>query len=247
MKKTVSAILIASAFAVSTQAFAIGAGVIVHDAQQSVKTAAQWVKEAKQWTNELKAYQDELLAKTGIRDVQGLIQDAQSISSYLTDIYNEGESFYSDYIQNHDGVLSPKAKAILDKYQVGKTCANKGFSGDNLKGCEAKFLSDLATVEYGNNLEKKLKKDNREMNGLINQVKNAKDPKATADAANAVQLANLKFEKMKFQYEMYRDKQKDMAAYTKEKNQADFEKQQLEAKHPDDLERIKRKLDGDRE
>jgi type IV secretion system protein VirB5 len=233
MKKTVSAILIASAFAVSTQAFAIGgAGVIVHDAQQSVKTAAQWVKEAKQWTNELKAYQDELLAKTGIRDVQGLVQDAQSISSDLTDIYNEGESFYSDYIQNPDGVLSPKAKAILDKYQVGKTCANKGFSGDNLKGCEAKFLSDLATVEYGNNLEKKLKKDNREMSGLINQVKNAKDPKATADAANAVQLANLKFEKMKFQYEMYRDKQKDMAAFNEEQNDATFRKQQVDAKEP---------------
>lgn len=218
----------------SSQALAISGGVIVHDAQQSEKTALQWIKEAKQWTKELKAYQDELQAKTGIRDVQGLIQDAQSISSDLTEIYNEGESFYTDYIQNPEGALSPKAQAILDKYQVGKTCVNKGFSGDALKGCEAKFLSDLATVEYGNNLENKLKKDNREMKGLIDQVRNAKDPKATADAANAVQLASLKFEKMKFQYEMYRDKQKDMAAYTKEKNQADFEKQQLEATHPDD-------------
>lgn len=233
MKKTLSVMLTTGVFAVSFQALAITGGVIVHDAKQSVETAAQWVKEAKQWTNELKAWQDELLAKTGIRDVQGLIQDAQSISSDLTEIYSEGESFYSDYIQNPEGVLSPKARAILDKYQVGKTCANKGFSGDALKGCEAKFLSDLATVEYGNNLENKLKKDNREMTSLINQVKNAKDPKATADAANAIQLANLKFEKMKFQYEMYRDKQKDMAAYNKEKNQADFRKQQADAVEPD--------------
>ncbi|ELR5578990.1 pilus assembly protein [Escherichia coli] len=233
MKKTVLAVLTAGVIAMSSQAFAITGGVIVHDAQQSMKTGLQWVKEAKQWANELKAYQDELLSKTGIRDVQGLIQDAQSISSDLTEIYSEGESFYSDYIQNPEGVLSPKAKAILDKYQVGKTCANKGFSGDALKGCEAKFLSDLATVEYGNNLESKLKKDNREMKGLIDQVRNAKDPKATADAANAVQLANLKFEKMKFQYEMYRDKQKDMAAFNAEQNKANFEKQQLEAKPTD--------------
>ena len=88
-------------------------------------------------------------------------------------------------------------------------------------------------MEYGNNLESKLKKDNREMKGLIDQVRNAKDPKATADAANAVQLANLKFEKMKFQYEMYRDKQKDMAAFNAEQNKANFEKQQLEAKPTD--------------
>lgn len=234
MKKNVSAVLTAGVIAVSTQAFAIGgAGVIVHDAQQSVKTAAQWVKEAKQWTNELKAYQDELLAKTGIRDVQGLIQDAQSISSDLTEIYNEGESFYTDYVQNPEGVLSPKAKAILDKYQVGKTCLNKGFSGDALKGCEAKFLSDLATVEYGDNLKKHMAKDNREMKGLIDQVKNAKDPKATADAANAIQLATLKFEKSKFEYEKYRDKMQATAAYNAEKNEADFRKQQLDAKEPD--------------
>ncbi|MFL3617391.1 type IV secretion system protein [Escherichia coli] len=231
MKKAILTIAIAGAIISTTQVFA--GGILVYDAQQALATAKQWTKEATQWRNELKAYQDELLAKTGIRDVQGLIQDAQSISSDLTEIYSEGESFYSDYIQNPEGVLSPKARAILDKYQVGKTCANKGFSGDALKGCEAKFLSDLATVEYGNNLENKLKKDNREMTSLINQVKNAKDPKATADAANAVQLANLKFEKMKFQYEMYRDKQKDMAAYTEEKNQADFRKQQLDAQEPD--------------
>ncbi|OSK15976.1 hypothetical protein EAMG_05294 [Escherichia coli M056] len=232
MQKTLSAVLVAGVFSLSASTV-VAQGIIVHDLTQSLATAKQWVKEAKQWSNELKAWQDELLAKTGIRDVQGLIQDAQSISSDLTEIYSEGESFYTDYIQNPEGVLSPKARAILDKYQIGKTCANKGFSGDALKGCEAKFLSDLATVEYGNNLEKKLKKDNREMASLINQVKNAKDPKATADAANAVQLASLKFEKMKFQYEMYRDKQKDMAAFNEEQNEANFREQQFKAKEPD--------------
>lgn len=46
------------------------------------------------------------------------------------------------------------------------------------------------------------------MKDLIDQVKNAKDTKATQDATNAVSLENLKFEKLKFQYEMYRDKQR---------------------------------------
>ncbi|WP_289347261.1 type IV secretion system protein [Pantoea stewartii] len=233
MKKSIVSLLAVTTFAVSSSALAVGAGVIVHDAQQSIDTAAQWVKEATQWTKELKSYQDELLAKTGIRDVQGLIQDAQSVSNDLNSIYSEGESFYSDYITNPEGVLSDKAKSILDKYKVAETCANKGFSGDNLKGCEAKFLSDLATVEYGKKLETKLKNDNSEMTSLINQVKNSKDPKQTADAANAVQLANLKFEKLKFQYEMYRDKQKEMAAFNQEQNEANFRKQQLEAKEPD--------------
>lgn len=46
-------------------------------------------KEAKQWENELTAYKDELLTKTGIRDVQGLVQDAQSVSKELTQIYDQ--------------------------------------------------------------------------------------------------------------------------------------------------------------
>ncbi|MCZ8812490.1 pilus assembly protein [Escherichia albertii] len=216
----------------SSGAFAIGAGVIVHDAKSSIETAAQWVKEGKQWMKELQAYQDELLAKTGVRDVQGLIQDAKDISNDLTSIYNEGTAFYDDYINNPTGVLSPKARALLDKYKVGETCVNQGFSGDLLKGCEARFLSDLATVEYGEKLEEKLKKDNTDMDKLIRQVKSAKDPKATADATNAVALAQLKFEKTKFQYEMYRDKQADLAAYKREKVQSDFKKQQREAVPP---------------
>ncbi|EAN4970984.1 pilus assembly protein [Salmonella enterica] len=237
MNKTLISVLIAGAVLGAGNVCASGIPVvdgaaIAQQTQQNVATAAQWVKEATQWTKELKAYQDELLSKTGIRDIQGLIQDAQSISNDLNTIYNEGESFYSDYIENPQGILSPKAQAILDKYQVGKTCLNKGFSGDALKGCEAKFLSDLATVEYGKKLETKLKDDNREMKSLIDQVKNSKDPKQTADAANAVQLANLKFEKLKFQYEMYRDKQKDLAEYNKEMNEANFRKQQFEAKEP---------------
>ena len=239
MNKTLISTIIVGAGLLSSVSFTYASEIPVVDAasiaaraKQDVATAAQWVKEAAQWTKELKAYQDELLSKTGIRDVQGLIQDAQSISNDLNTIYNEGESFYSDYIENPQGVLSPKAQAILDKYQVGKTCINKGFSGDAIKGCEAKFLSDLATVEYGKKLETKLKNDNSEMNSLINQVKNSKDPKQTADAANAVQLANLKFEKLKFQYEMYRDKQKNLAEYNKEMNEANFRKQQLEAKEP---------------
>ncbi|MCV5598193.1 type IV secretion system protein, partial [Escherichia coli] len=82
--------------------------------------------------------------------------------------------------------------------------------GDLVRGCEASFLSQLAGVEYGNKLESKLRKDNASMKDLIDQVKNAKDTKATQDATNAISLENLKFEKLKFQYEMYRDKQRDL-------------------------------------
>lgn len=205
---------------------------IVHDAQSSIDTAAQWVKEAKQWQNELTAYKDELLTKTGIRDVQGLVQDAQSVSSELTQIYDQGNAFIDDYIKNPDGVLSQQAKTLLSDYKVTDTCKGLGYTGDLVKGCEASFLSQLAGVEYGNQLQDKLKEDNQSMKDLIDQVKNAKDTKATQDATNAVSLENMKFEKLKFQYEMYRDKQRDLAQYKEKMSEAAFREKQLNAEEP---------------
>lgn len=214
----------------STSAFALGSGVIVHDAKSSIDTAAQWVKEAKQWQSELTAYKDELLTKTGVRDVQGLVQDAQSVSSELTKIYEQGNAFIDDYIKNPDAALSQQAKTLLSDYKVTDTCKGLGYSGDLVKGCEASFLSQLAGVEYGNQLEDKLKEDNKSMKDLIDQVKNAKDTKATQDATNAVSLENMKFEKLKFQYEMYRDKQNQLAEYKKEMAKSSFRNEQIEAK-----------------
>ena len=114
-------------------------------------------------------------------------------------------------------------------YKVTDTCKGLGYTGDLVRGCEASFLSQLAGVEYGNKLESKLRKDNASMKDLIDQVKNAKDTKATQDTTNAISLENLKFEKLKFQYEMYRDKQRDLAQYKEKMAQATYQKQQLDA------------------
>lgn len=96
-----------------------------------------------------------------------------------------------------------------------------------LKAVRRELLSQLAGVEYGNQLEDKLKEDNQSMKDLIDQVKNAKDTKATQDATNAVFLENMKFEKLKFQYEMYRDKQRDLAQYKEKMSEAAFNKKTI--------------------
>ncbi|MBZ8637247.1 pilus assembly protein, partial [Escherichia coli] len=54
--------------------------------------------------------------------------------------------------------------------------------------------------------------------------------KATQDATNAVALEQLKFEKLKFQYQMYRDKQRDLAEYKKEMERASFRYEQINAR-----------------
>nr|WP_248696648.1 type IV secretion system protein [Providencia rustigianii] len=198
--------------------------------------AGRWTEKLKQWSDTIKhydtqiqSYQNELLAKTGIRDVQGLIQDAQSIKNDLTAIYNQGNAFIDKYAENPTAAFSKQAQSLLSKYNVSKTCANKGYVGDAIKGCEAQFLSILSVSEYGDSLQKQLEQDNSRMESLIKQVQNAKDPKATADATNAISFEQLKFEKLQFQYQMYRDKQRDLAEYKEQLNQANFRDKQLKA------------------
>ncbi len=42
------------------------------------------------YQKQINAYKQELLTKTGIRDVQGLVQSAQSVSKELENIYDRG-------------------------------------------------------------------------------------------------------------------------------------------------------------
>ncbi|MEY0290309.1 type IV secretion system protein [Providencia rettgeri] len=229
LKLTLISVMLGMSFTVSA-----GIPVAIDANPEWAIEAGRWSEKLKQWSDTVKhynaqiqSYQDELLAKTGIRDVQGLIQDAQSIKSDLTAIYNQGNAFIDKYAENPTAAFSQQAQSLLSKYNVSKTCANKGYVGDAIKGCEAQFLSILSVSEYGDSLQKQLEQDNNRMESLIKQVQNAKDPKATADAANAISFEQLKFEKLQFQYQMYRDKQRDLAEYKEQLNQANFRDKQL--------------------
>lgn len=214
----------------SANTFAVGAtGVIVHDAQSSIDTARQWLKEAEQWKNQLTAYKEELLSKTGIRDVQGLVQDAQGLQSDLTDVYNQGEGLYTDYVKNGKVNFSSNLQSILSKYDVSSTCKNLGYSGKAIQGCEAQFLDNLSNIDFADTIEGKLKTAQSRIGGLVNKIKNSKDPKETADAGNALALENMQFEKIKFQYQMFRDRQSDMKEYQQQLNDSEFRKSQLDA------------------
>lgn len=226
MKKTIIAVLF-SLYSFNT--YAVGGGVIVNDAQAAIKTAAQWAKEAKQWQNELLAYKEELLSKTGIRDVQGLIQDAQSVQSQYQDIYNSGKSFYTDYVTNGKANFSSNVQSILDKYDVTTTCKNLGYSGTAIQGCEAQFADKLGNIGFTDDLVGKMEQAQSRLSGIIEKVKNSKDPKETADATNALALENVQFERTKFQYEMFKDKQKAIADYQQKVNLSNYRKSQSQA------------------
>ncbi|EJT4720270.1 pilus assembly protein [Salmonella enterica] len=210
----------------------LGQGVIVHDNQSLLKTIQQWKNEAQQWTKELDAYKAELLSKTGLRDVQKLVQDADAMRKELTSIYNEGNAFIGDYIKDPKGALSGKALNLIKEYRIDETCQSQGYVGDAQRGCEAKIMADLATYEYSKDLNKKVNNEFKDMNQLMEQVKNADNIKASQDAANAIEVKKLKLDAIRFQYQMLKDRNESQSKYMEEMKSAQFKKQQAEAPYP---------------
>ncbi len=95
MKKHIVAALIASVTVISgAQA---GVPVAIDANPEWAVEAQRWTERLKQWQDtvnhyqkQINAYKQELLTKTGIRDVQGLVQSAQSVSKELENIYDRG-------------------------------------------------------------------------------------------------------------------------------------------------------------
>ncbi len=113
MKKHIVAALIASVTVISgAQA---GVPVAIDANPEWAVEAQRWTERLKQWQDtvnhyqkQINAYKQELLTKTGIRDVQGLVQSAQSVSKELENIYDQGNSFIDDYIKNPEATRLSK-------------------------------------------------------------------------------------------------------------------------------------------
>lgn len=118
MKKQIMAAFVASLIVISGAQAGIPVAIDANpewaiEAGRWTERLKQWAETVKHYENQINAYKQELLSKTGIRDVQGLVQSAQSVSQELMQIYDQGNAFIDDYIKNPEGALSEQAKSLL--------------------------------------------------------------------------------------------------------------------------------------
>ncbi len=74
-------------------------GILVFDATSKMENARQWAKEAKQWMEtvehykaQMNVYKDQLATSTGLRDIQGLLEQGKSLQSEIKTLQNQGIS-----------------------------------------------------------------------------------------------------------------------------------------------------------
>ncbi|EPO2142748.1 type IV secretion system protein, partial [Escherichia coli] len=88
MKKQIMAAFVASLIVISGAQAGIPVAIDANpewaiEAGRWTERLKQWAETVKHYENQINAYKQELLSKTGIRDVQGLVQSAQSVSQEL--------------------------------------------------------------------------------------------------------------------------------------------------------------------
>ncbi|MEF6263771.1 type IV secretion system protein, partial [Escherichia coli] len=93
MKKRIISAVLASLSVVSVAQAGIPVAIDANpewavEAGRWTERLKQWAETVKHYENQINAYKQELLSKTGIRDVQGLVQSAQSVSQELMQIYD---------------------------------------------------------------------------------------------------------------------------------------------------------------
>lgn len=214
-----------------------GGGIPVHDVIADLKRVEEWSEKLKQWSetvehyqSQIDAYKKQLATATGVRQIEEFTGALNNMKGELEKIYQEGDSFVADFTKNPTGKLSSQATSLFKKYGAFDMCKSGIDTADNL--CKAKVVSNAASIEQGNKINKALVSSMNQIDNLSRRIANAKDSKESQDLANALQAQSLKVQAIKMQYDVWLNKnQADESMFNKQQ-MAEYNKRQLNAPIP---------------
>ncbi len=146
-----------------------------------------------------KCVQTRAASKTGIRDVQGLVQSAQSVSRNWCRFMIRGMLLLTITLKIWRGVIGT-GQIVIVRLQSNGYCQNLGYSGDLVRGCEATFLFNWQVWNTVTSWRASFVRTTDDERPYWSSQK-CEGYEGHAGATNAVALEQLKFEKLKFQYQ----------------------------------------------
>ncbi len=150
-----------------------------------------------------KCVQTGAAVKNGIRDVQGLVQSAQSVSQELMQFMIRGMLLLTITLKILKGRFGT-GQIVIVRLQSNGYLPEPGYSGDLVRGCEATFLSQLARWNTVTSWRASFVRTTRRWKTYWSSQK-CEGYEGHAGCNKRVALEQLKFEKLKFQYQMYRE------------------------------------------
>ncbi|MFP1758743.1 TrbJ/VirB5 family protein [Lonsdalea quercina] len=225
----------ALALTIFLSAPAFSAGIAVFDAVQNAESISQWTEKLKQWQDtvvhyksELEAYKRQLATATGVRDIQGFLNETKSLKSEIDALRKNGVSL-DDLLTHQDGAYSAELQRLYSKYQSFDTCNQSSASRRYLDSCKQIILNQAVAIENTADVESKIADTLKDIAALSDRISNAQDSKESQDLANAVAARSVQLNALTSQWEMsVRQAEQRTQLLERQKQQA-FEQQQLTA------------------
>ncbi len=187
-------------------------GIPVFDAASKLENARQWAKEDKQWMEtvehykaQMNAYKDQLASATGLRDIQGLLEQGKSLQSEIKTLQKQGISL-NDLLTS-DNPPSRALNGLYEKYKVFDVCDLKTKTitegaKNYLNVCKQETANKVYMIEQTAEVQKKVNNALKDIGKLSNRIANAKDSKESQDLANAIQANSVQLNLLTSAWEM---------------------------------------------
>lgn len=178
-------------------------GVPVIDGTNIANQIKQWSTELEQYTETFKNAQDQLktqanqlAATTGIRDIQGFMNQASGILGQVDDL-SKWVNKQDDILKHGKDILSSDLKAIFNSYGLTNKC--ESLPVQQKKSCEGEIIVDVVKQQNNTNNLKQLEKRINTIEGISKRMEKSKDQKESMDLANAMntQMTLLQADKVK--------------------------------------------------
>lgn len=226
-------IILTFVFFISTQA--ISAGIPVFDGIQNTESINQWIQKLQQWQDtvthyksELDAYKRQLATATGIRDIQGFLNEARSLKTDIEQLRRNGISL-DDLLANQNGEYSAELQRLYSKYQAFDTCPPSRSSPRYLANCKQLVLNQAVAIENTADVENRISSTLSDISDLSDRIANARDTKESQDLANAIAAKSVQLNALTSQWEMSVKQAEQRTKLLEQQKQNEFGEQQLHA------------------
>lgn len=159
----------------------------------------QWKETALHYKDQIQAYKDQLATQTGLRDIQGLVEQGKSLKNDILDLQKQGISL-NDLLTS-DSAPSGALDKLYSKYKDFDVCdpqAAKSY----LAICKQETVNKAYMVEQTVEVQKKVNKALDEIGRLSDRIASAKDSKESMDLANAIQAKSVQLNTLTSAWEM---------------------------------------------
>ncbi|MBG6243166.1 MAG: type IV secretion system protein VirB5 [Candidatus Symbiopectobacterium sp. Dall1.0] len=217
-------------------------GIPVFDFTAKFENAQQWAKEAKQWMEtvehykaQMNAYKDQLATATGLRDIQGLLEQGKSLQSEIKTLQKQGISL-NDLLTS-DNPPSGALNGLYEKYKAFDVCDFKTKTvtegaKNYLNVCKQETANKGYMIEQTAEVQKKVNEALKDIGNLSNRIANAKDSKESQDLANAIQAKSVQLNSLTGAWEMNIKAAEQRDKLLAAKREKAFRQQQYDAPFP---------------